>query len=67
MDIEAILGEWPREQPGDIQVLYDAVETPGATVRSIVTMPMGNTRKLPSILCSGGARRPEIAPKRASQ
>jgi len=50
MDIEVILGEWPREQPGDIQVLYDAVETPGATVRSIVTMPMGNTRKLPSIL-----------------
>jgi len=50
MDIEVILGEWPREQPGDIQVLYDAVETPGATVRSIVTMPMGDTRKLPSIL-----------------
>ncbi|MBV8577426.1 MAG: alpha/beta fold hydrolase [Acetobacteraceae bacterium] len=50
MDIEVILGEWPREQPADIQVLYDAVETPGATVRSIVTMPMGNTRKLPSIL-----------------
>ncbi len=50
MDIEVILGEWPREQPGDIKVLYDAVEAPGATVRSIVTMPMGNTRKLPSIL-----------------
>src|SRR5215475_8736576 len=50
MDIEVILGEWPREQPDGIQVLYDAVETPGATVRSIVTMPMGNTRKLPSIL-----------------
>jgi pimeloyl-ACP methyl ester carboxylesterase len=50
MDIEVILGEWPREQPDDIQVLYDAVETPGATVRSIVTMPMGNMRKLPSIL-----------------
>lgn len=50
MDIEVILSEWPREQPGDIQVLYDAVETPGAIVRIIVTMPMGNTRKLPSIL-----------------
>ena len=50
MDIEVILGEWPREQPADIQVIYDAVETPGATVRSIVTMPMGNRRKLPSIL-----------------
>ena len=50
MDIEVALGEWPREQPGDIQILYDAFETPSATVRSIVTMPLGTTRKLPSIL-----------------
>jgi len=50
MNIEVTLGEWPREQPGDIQVLYDAVDTPDATVRSILTMPIGNTRKLPSIL-----------------
>lgn len=50
MDIEVTLGEWPREQPGDIQVLYDAVDTQDATARSILTMPIGNTRKLPSIL-----------------
>jgi pimeloyl-ACP methyl ester carboxylesterase len=50
MDIEVTLGELPREQPGDIQVLYDAVDTPDATVRSILTMPIGNARKLPSIL-----------------
>jgi pimeloyl-ACP methyl ester carboxylesterase len=50
MDIEVTLAEWPREQPPDIQVLYDAVDTPDATVRSILTMPIGNTSKLPSIL-----------------
>jgi hypothetical protein len=50
MDVEVVLGEFPREQPGDIQVQYDAVETRDATVRSILTMPIGNTRKLPSIL-----------------
>ena len=50
MDIDVTLSEWPREKPGDIQVLYDAVVTPEATVRSILTMPIGNTRKLPSIL-----------------
>jgi pimeloyl-ACP methyl ester carboxylesterase len=50
MDIGVTLGEWPREQPGDIQVLYDAVDTRDATVRSILTMPIGTTRKLPSIL-----------------
>src|SRR5262249_19860775 len=50
MDIPVTLGEFPREQPDDIQVIYDAVETPDATVRSIVTTPPGNARKLPSIL-----------------
>ncbi len=50
MEIEVTLGEWPREQPADIDVLYDSFETPNAMVRSILTMPMGNTRKLPSIL-----------------
>jgi pimeloyl-ACP methyl ester carboxylesterase len=50
MDIEVTLGDWPREQPGDIQVLYDAVDAPEATLRSLVTIPNGNTRKLPAIL-----------------
>src|SRR4051812_24462150 len=45
MDIEVVLGEFPREQPGDIQVHYDAVETRDATVRSILTTPVGNTGK----------------------
>jgi pimeloyl-ACP methyl ester carboxylesterase len=49
MDIEVTLGDWPREQ-GDIQVLYDAVDTPEATLRSLVTIPNGNTHKLPAIL-----------------
>ena len=50
MDIEVTLADWPREQPGDIQVLYDAVDAPKATLRSLVTIPNGNTRKLPAIL-----------------
>jgi len=50
VDIEVTLGDFPREQPDDIQVIYDAVDTRDATVRSILTMPAGNTRKLPSIL-----------------
>ncbi len=40
----------PRERPGDIQVVYDAVDAPEATLRSLVTIPNGNTRKLPAIL-----------------
>lgn len=50
MDIAMTLGEWPREQPAGIEVVYDAVDTPDATVRSILTMPLGNARKLPAIL-----------------
>ena len=50
MDIEVTLADWPREQPGDIQVLYDAVDAPKATLRSLVTIPNGNARKLPAIL-----------------
>jgi pimeloyl-ACP methyl ester carboxylesterase len=50
MDIEVTLGETPREQPGDIQVIYDAVNGHEATLRSLVTIPIGNTRKLPAIL-----------------
>ncbi|MEA3148904.1 MAG: uncharacterized protein QOI53_4580 [Verrucomicrobiota bacterium] len=50
MDIEITLGEFPREQSGDIQVLYDSVDTHNATVRSILTAPNGNNRKLPAIL-----------------
>jgi len=50
IDIEIALGEYPREQSGDFQVLYDAVDTRDATVRSILTMPGGNQRKLPAIL-----------------
>jgi pimeloyl-ACP methyl ester carboxylesterase len=50
MEIELVLGEFPREQPSDIQVLYDAVETPSATVRSILTKPIGNAGKLPTVL-----------------
>jgi pimeloyl-ACP methyl ester carboxylesterase len=50
MDIEVVLGETPREQPGDIQVIYDTVEARDATLRSLVTIPLGNTRKLPAIL-----------------
>ena len=50
MDIEVILAEYPREQPEDIRVLYDAVAAPKATLRSILTMPVGNTGKLPAIL-----------------
>jgi pimeloyl-ACP methyl ester carboxylesterase len=50
MDIEVVLGEFPREKPGDIHVHYDVIETPDATVRSILTMPNGNSRRLPSIL-----------------
>jgi pimeloyl-ACP methyl ester carboxylesterase len=50
MDIEVTLGEYPREQPRDIQVLYDAVDGHDATLRSILTRPMGSTGKLPAIL-----------------
>lgn len=50
LDIGVVLGEFPREQPVDIQVRYDVVETRNATVRSILTMPIGNPSKLPSIL-----------------
>jgi len=50
MDIEVTLGETPREQPKDIQVLYDVVDAHEATLRSLVTSPIGNTRKLPAIL-----------------
>jgi len=50
MDIEVTLGEWPREQPGDIQVLYDTVDTPEARLRSLLTKPVGDARKLPAIL-----------------
>jgi uncharacterized protein len=50
LDIEVTLADWPREQPGDIQVLYDAVHAPEATLRNLVTVPAGNTRKLPAIL-----------------
>jgi pimeloyl-ACP methyl ester carboxylesterase len=49
MDVEVVAGEFPREQPSDIQVLYDAVETPKATVRSILTAPISYTGKLPTI------------------
>jgi PDZ domain-containing protein len=49
MDVEVVAGEFPREQPIDIQVLYDSVETPDAKVRSILTVPIGNTGKLPTI------------------
>jgi uncharacterized protein len=50
MDVEMVLGEFPREQPGDIEVRYDAIETRDATLRSILTLPIGNTSKLPTIL-----------------
>jgi pimeloyl-ACP methyl ester carboxylesterase len=50
IDIEVILTEYPREQSVDIRVLYDAVDAHDATLRSIVTMPIGNTGKLPAIL-----------------
>jgi pimeloyl-ACP methyl ester carboxylesterase len=50
LDIEVTLGETPREQPEDIQVIYDTVDAREATLRSLITMPVGNTRKLPAIL-----------------
>jgi len=50
MDIEVTLGEWPREQPGDIEVLYDAVDTQDARLRSLLTRPIGTAGKLPAIL-----------------
>jgi len=34
MNVELMLGEFPREQPGDIQVHYDAVETHDATLQA---------------------------------
>ena len=49
-NIDVTVGEWPREQPGDIQVLYDAVDTPAAKLRSLLTKPIGNAHKLPAIL-----------------
>lgn len=50
VDVEVVLAEYPREQAADIRVLYDAVDTPNATLRSILTMPTGKTGKLPAIL-----------------
>jgi pimeloyl-ACP methyl ester carboxylesterase len=50
LNIEVALGEWPPEQPGDIQVLYDVVDTHEARLRSLLTKPIGNGRKLPAIL-----------------
>jgi pimeloyl-ACP methyl ester carboxylesterase len=50
VNIDVNVGEWPREQPGDIQVLYDAVDTPEAKLRSLLSRPIGNPRKLPAVL-----------------
>ena len=50
VNIDVNVGEWPREQPGDIQVLYDTVDTREAKLRSLLTKPIGNPRKLPAIL-----------------
>ena len=50
MDIDVVLAEYPREQAADIRVLYDAVDAPKAMLRSILTMPNGNSGKLPAIL-----------------
>lgn len=50
VSIDVNVGEWPREQPGDIQVLYDVVDAHEAKLRSLVTKPIGNARKLPAIL-----------------
>jgi len=49
-DIEVTLGEWPREEPGDIEVLYDVVDTQEAKLRSLLTRPIGPASKLPAIL-----------------
>jgi len=50
LSIPVVLKEWPREQAEDIQVLYDVVDTQGAKLRSLLTKPIGNARKLPAIL-----------------
>jgi pimeloyl-ACP methyl ester carboxylesterase len=50
VNIEVTLGEWPREQPGDLEVLYDAVDTQEAKLRSLLTKPLGQAGKLPAIL-----------------
>jgi predicted metalloprotease with PDZ domain len=50
VNIDVNVGEWPREQPGDIQVLYDVVDAHEATLRSLLTKPAGDARKLPAIL-----------------
>jgi pimeloyl-ACP methyl ester carboxylesterase len=50
VNIGVNVGEWPREQPGDIQVLYDAVDAHEAKLRSLLTKPVGDARKLPAIL-----------------
>src|SRR5262249_31199247 len=48
--VEVTLGEWPREQPSDLQVRYDTVDTHEAKLRSLVTTPIGHAGKLPAIL-----------------
>jgi len=50
VNIGVNVGEWPREQPGDIQVVYDAVEAHEAKLRSLLTKPIGHAQKLPAIL-----------------
>jgi uncharacterized protein len=50
LSIAVTLTEWPREQPKDIQVLYDVVDTQEAKLRSLLTRPLGTARKLPAIL-----------------
>ncbi len=50
VNIGVTVGEWPREQPGDIQVLYDAVDAHEAKLRTLLTRPIGGARKLPAIL-----------------
>jgi pimeloyl-ACP methyl ester carboxylesterase len=37
VNIDVNVGEWPREQPGDIQVLYDVVDAHEAKLRSLLT------------------------------
>lgn len=50
LSINVTLQEWPREQAENIQVLYDVVNTQEAKLRSLLTQPLGNTRKLPAIV-----------------
>lgn len=50
LSITTTLKEFPREHPEKLEVLYDAVRTQDAVLRSVLTKPPGTMERRPAIL-----------------